>query len=87
MLGECLLILSLSGKALRTPVESRGLSSDSICVLKAESGKLDINRRNLSVQLTHCFTLQTSDYDVIIDLCVYSASLATSLKKCNVIMT
>ena len=32
-------------------------------------------------------TLQTSDYDVIFDFCVDSASLATSLKKCNVIMT
>ena len=32
-------------------------------------------------------TLQTSDYDVIFDFCVDSASLATSFKKCNVIMT
>ena len=32
-------------------------------------------------------TLQTSDYDVIFDFCVDSVSLATSFKKCNVIMT
>ena len=32
-------------------------------------------------------TLRTSDYDVIFDVCVDSASLATSFKKCNVIMT
>ena len=38
-------------------------------------------------QLNHCFTLQTSNYDVIFDLCVDSASLAESFKKCNVIMT
>ena len=32
-------------------------------------------------------TLQTSDYDVTFDVCVDSASLGTSFKKCNVIMT
>ena len=32
-------------------------------------------------------TLQTSDYDVIFDVCVDSASLAMSSKECNVIMT
>ena len=32
-------------------------------------------------------TLQTSDYDVIFDFCVDSEPLATSFKKCNVIMT
>ena len=32
-------------------------------------------------------TLLTSDYDVIFDVCVDLASLATSFKKCNVIMT
>ena len=31
--------------------------------------------------------LQTSDYDVMFDFCIDSASLATSFKKCNVIMT
>ena len=34
--GSCLLISSLPGKALRTLVESRGLPSDSTCVLKVE---------------------------------------------------
>ena len=38
-------------------------------------------------QLTHSFSLQTSDYDVLSDFCVDSVSLATSFKKCNVIMT
>ena len=40
---------------------SRGLQlpSDSTCVLEAEPGKLDIKR--------HSFTLQTSEYDVMID--------------------
>ena len=36
-------------------------------------------------QFTHCFTRQTSDYEVIFDFCVDSASLATSFKKCNFI--
>ena len=34
ILGECLLISSLPGKALRHLLTSRGLSSDSTCVLK-----------------------------------------------------
>ena len=44
ILGSCLLIPSLPGKALRMLVESRGLPRDSICVLDAEPGKLDIKR-------------------------------------------
>ena len=32
-------------------------------------------------------TLQTRDYDIIFDFCVDSASLATSFKKWNIIMT
>ena len=44
ILGDCLLISSLPGKALRSLVESRGLRSDSTCVLKAKPGKLDIKR-------------------------------------------
>ena len=39
------------------------------------------------LSVTHCFTLQTSNYDVIYDFCGDSASLATSFKKCNIIMT
>ena len=69
---------------------SRGLPSDSTCVLKAEPGKLDIKRREpgiLFISLPIVDTLLTSDYDVIFDFCVDSASLATSFKKCNVIMT
>ena len=47
------------------------MPSNSTCVLKAESGKLDIKRREPGIQLSviHCFTLQTSDYDVIFDFC------------------
>ena len=45
ILGEYLFISSLPGKALRMLVESRGLPSDSSCILKAEPGKLDIKRR------------------------------------------
>ena len=37
ILGECRLILSLPGKALRALVESRGLPSDSTCVSKDAS--------------------------------------------------
>ena len=45
ILGECLLISSLPGNALRTLVDIKGLPSDSTSVLKAEPGKLDIKRR------------------------------------------
>ena len=48
ILGEHLLISSLPGLASRTLVESRGLPSDSTCVLGAEPGKLDIKRHELS---------------------------------------
>ena len=41
----------------------------------------------LIYQFTHCFTLQTSDYDVFFYFYIDSASLATSFKKCNDIMT
>ena len=45
ILGESLLISSLPGKVLRTLVDMGRLSSDSICVFKAQPGKLDIKRR------------------------------------------
>ena len=45
ILGECLLISSLRGKAMRTLVKSRGLPSDSTCILKVEPGKLCIKKR------------------------------------------
>ena len=78
------MISSLPGKALRMLLESRGLPSDSTCILEAEPGKLDIKKTRTwySInQFTHWFTRQTSDYDIIIDFCVYSASLATSFQK------
>ena len=57
-----LLISSLPGKALRTLVESRGLPSDSACVLKAEPGKLEIKRRKpciyfISLSISSLFKL------------------------------
>ena len=63
--------------------------SDSTCVFNAELGKPDIERRKpviLLDQFTYCFSLQSSDY-VIFDFSVDSASLQTSFKKCNAIMT
>ena len=48
---------------------SRGLPSDSTCVLKAERGKLDIKDANLVFYLSVyplLNTLQTSDYDVLL---------------------
>ena len=59
---------------------SRGLPSDSTCVLKAEPGNLDTCTWYSIYQITHCFTLQTRDYDVIFDFCIDSAYLATSFK-------
>ena len=49
ILGECLLISSIPCKGFRTLVESRGLPSDSTCVLEVEPGKLDVKRRELSI--------------------------------------
>ena len=69
---------------------SRGLPSDSTCVLNAEPGKLDIKRREpgiLFIIYPLLNILKTSDSDVIFDIYTDSASLATSFKKCNVIMT
>ena len=43
---------SLPGEALRTLVESQGLSSDTKCVLEAEPGKLDIKNVNLVFYLS-----------------------------------
>ena len=56
---------------------SRGLPSDSTCILKAELGELDIKRCEpgiLFISLPIVDTLQTSDYDVIFDFCGDSAS-------------
>ena len=51
ILGECLLILGLPGKASRMLVESRDLPSDSICVLEAEPVKLDIKIREPGISI------------------------------------
>ena len=41
----------------------------------------------LFFQLTSWFTLQTSDYDLIINFRVDSMSFTKSIKKCIIIMT
>ena len=84
------LISGLPGKASRMLVELRGLPSDSTCILEGMPAKLDIKRTWYSIYQLHVtswFTVKTSDYDVIIDFCIDSVSLATSFKKCNVIIT
>ena len=63
---------------------SRGLSSDSTCVLKGDPGKLDIKRRAngilfISLLIVSQFKLAIMTY--FLCLCVDSASLATSFKK------
>ena len=84
--GDCLLISSLPGKALRTLVEAcraiqHAFSKPSLVNLISKDANLVFY-----YQLSHCFTFQTSDYGIIFDFCIDSASLA-SFKKCNVIMT
>ena len=86
ILGECLLIssLGLPGKASGTLVESRGLSSNSTCILEAESGKLDIKRCEPGIlfimcKLVHCLNQRL--WRNCRFFCVDSASLATSFKK------
>ena len=37
-----------------------------MCVLEAEPGKLDIKRRKPGIRFISLFTLQTSEYDVMI---------------------
>ena len=65
-----------------------GLASDSTCVLQTEPGKLDIKRREPGILFINLSIVEhSSNYDVIFDFCVDSASLATSFKKCNAIMT
>ena len=62
---------------------SRGLLRDSTSVLKAWPGKLDQKTQTwYSIdQLTLCFSLQTSDFEIIFDFFVDYMSLATSFKK------
>ena len=52
ILGDCLLIHCLPGRASRTLVELRGLLGDSTCVHKAEASKLDIKAANLVFYLS-----------------------------------
>ena len=63
---------------------SRGLPSDSTCVLKAEPGKLDIKRCKpgiLFISLPIVDTLQTSDYDVIFDFVLIQRHKRRHLKS------
>ena len=75
-LGECLLISSLPGKASRTLVDIARLAEQINSLLKAKPGKLDIERLEPGIIFitTHCFTLQSSDYDISFDYCIVSAS-------------
>ena len=77
ILGECLLISSFRGKALRTLVATSVFSKPCLVNLISKDANLVLY---LSVY-PQCFTLQTSDYGVIFDFCVDSALLATSLKN------
>ena len=52
---------------------------------EAKSGKLDIKRRK-SVYPMVLFTLQTGNYDLIMDFLINSTS-SMSFKKCNVTLT
>ena len=55
------------------------MRNDSTFLLKAQPGKLDDSRREYGILF---ISLQaTSDYEVIIDFCVDSVSLATSFKR------
>ena len=51
----------------------------------ADIARLDIKRHEPGILFIR--TRRTSDYDALFDVCVDSTSLATSFKKCNVIMT
>ena len=63
----------LPGKASRTLVESRGLPSDSTCVLEVEPGRLDIKILERGILF---ISLQVaSNYDVSVDFRVDSTSL------------
>ena len=89
--SECVLISSLPGKVLRTLVDIATLGR---AIQHAFSKPSLVNLISKDTNLVFYLsvfpllkTLRTSDYDVISDVCVDSASLATSFKKCNLIMT
>ena len=83
IIGECLLITSLPGTALRTLVDIARL---------AEPSNLDIKSRApgilfTCISLLSSFTLQTNEYDIMIDfLCRFSV-IGDVVKKSSVIMT
>ena len=57
----------------------RGLPSDSIFLLEAKPGKLDIKRRETGILFISLSTV--SLFKLIIDFCLDLASLATSFKS------
>ena len=63
---------------------SRGLPSDSTCILEAEPGKLDIKRQELGILF---ISLQVDSLYVSIEFRVNLMSLSSSFKKCIVMMT
>ena len=85
------MISSLPGKALRTHVDNARLAERFIMrSQKASMVNLISKDANLVFYLSVyrlLNTLQSSDYDEFFDFCVDSASLATSIKKCNDSMT
>ena len=66
-MGECLLICWLNCEACRAIRYAPSMLSLVNMILKDTNVVFYLS-------VTNCFTLQTSDYDVIIDLCVDSAS-------------
>ena len=91
MLGECLLMSSLPGKALRTLVESEALPSIPACIIKAEPGKLDIKRCVLGNLVFYLLVYPLvdssswglrSNYRFSVD-----STSSRSFKKCNVMLT
>ena len=75
---------SLPGKALRTPVDIVRLAERFNMHFKPSLVNLISKDANLVFYLISLFI---SDYDAIFDVCIDSALLATSFKKCNAIMT
>ena len=80
------LISSLPGKASRTLVELRGLLSDSLCVLKAEPGKLNIKRGKPGILLINIQVGSHFKLGKVIILLIF-VSIKHHSKKCNFILT
>ena len=73
----CLLISSLPGKALRMLVEIARLAERFNMHSQSRAWRTwyqNTRTRYSFYQFTHCFTLQTSDYNVIFNFCVDSVS-------------